>query len=222
MAATFSYVTREMFLDRPAVVALVDEGTRRGMNKAGGLVRKIAQRSMRYVTDVKEQERQIEDGKRKKIKLHTASAPGSPPHAIQPHALIRRFLSYAYDPATKGVVIGVEKIHRSTMAQATHEHGGQVTVQRRNSRRRFRKIGGGGEIRISGKTSRTTKFNDEGVPVTYCRIRTQAQADRANRHQEELYGPEYMPAETLNYPPRPFMGPALRIAAPDLPGLFAN
>jgi hypothetical protein len=55
----------------------------------------------------KEQLRQKALGKRKRITADPRpSAPGTPPHAVQPHPFIRKFLSYAYDPQRKSVVVG--------------------------------------------------------------------------------------------------------------------
>jgi hypothetical protein len=57
------------------------------------------------------------------------------------------------------------------------------------------------------------------VQVTYARLRTADQAARANRLNEELYGPaSYM----ATYPPRPYMGPALATVQPSLSRLWAT
>ena len=99
---------------------------------------------------------------------------------------------------------------------ALHEFGGTVMV--RNKHRRVRKIGSGGEIRIGGRACRTTK-PVMGRQVTYARLRTGAQVARANELNEALYGPaSYM----ATYAPRPFMGPALAVAAPSLPKFWAT
>jgi hypothetical protein len=93
----------------------------------------------------------------------------------------------------------------------------------RNRRRRFREVGQGGEVRVGGRPSRTTKPVQDRrgnvVWVTYARLRSAAQAARANRLNEELYGPaSYM----ATYPPRPYMGPALAAVRPSLSHLWAT
>ncbi len=82
------------------------------------------------------------------------------------------------------------------------------------------KSGGGGEIRIDGPRGKTTKRTTDGKWVTYTKLTTQAQADRANRLNEELYGPEYIGGKPIDA--RPYMGPALRAEMPNLPALWAN
>ena len=56
--------------------------------------------------------------------------------------------------------------------------------------------------------------------MTYAVLTTQAQAERANRLNEELYGPEMIGGRRIE--PRPYMGPALRAEMPSLPILWAN
>ena len=68
--------------------------------------------------------------------------------------------------------------------------------------------------------SKTTKRTTDGKWVTYTKLTTQAQADRANRLNEELYGPEYIGGKPIAA--RPYMGPALRAEMPNLPALWAN
>jgi len=91
----------------------------------------------------------------------------------------------------------------------------------KNPRRRVRKVGSGGEIRLGGRPCRTTRpvLDRHGatVQVTYARLRTGAQVARANRLNEQLYGPALYMA---TYPPRPFMGPALADVEPGLARLW--
>jgi hypothetical protein len=86
--------------------------------------------------------------------------------------------------------------------------------------RRIRHVGDGGEIRIDGPASRTTKRNRFGAMVTYARMRTQAQVDRANRLQEEMYGP--LTIGPTSIAARPYMGPSLEENRPKLPEMWAN
>ena len=90
----------------------------------------------------------------------------------------------------------------------------------RNKRRALRKVGHGGEIAIGAAARwRGANTNADGIPVVYIKLRTQAQADRANRLNEQLYGPLYRIAYI---DPRPFMGPALAQVQPSLSSLWAN
>ena len=58
---------RNWFFDRERVQGMLRITTRQALSKAGALVRTIARRSMRYVTSLREQERQIEAGRRKRL-----------------------------------------------------------------------------------------------------------------------------------------------------------
>ena len=215
------FTCKGWFLDREKVRSFLGTRTADALSKAGALVRTIARRSMRYVTSQGEKQRQIERGERKRLTGEAApSAPGQPPHAVRPHPWIREFLYYGYDPGLASVVIGPVRLSSRVNVPSLHEFGGAVMVK--NKRRRVRKIGCGGEIRIGGRPGRTSHFAydryDHPVMVTYARLRTGAQVARANELNEALYGPaSYM----ATYAPRPFMGPALAVAAPSLPKFWA-
>ena len=207
---------KNWFFDRERVRGMLRITTRQALAKAGALVRTIARRSMRYVTSSQEQQRQIAAGERKRLSGEPApSAPGTPPHAVRPHPWIRQHLYYAYDPGRGSVVIGPVRLSSRTNVPAVHEFGGTVPV--RNKRRRVRKVGSGGEIRVGGRPAKTSHFGYDRfgrpVMVTYARLRTGAQVARANQLNEALYGPaSYM----ATYLPRPFMGPALAAVEPGL------
>ena len=113
------------------------------------------------------------------------------------------------------MVIGPVRLSSRVNVPALHEFGGRVVLK--NPRRRARKVGSGGEIRIGGRACRTTKpvqdRHGSTVHVTYVRLRTAAQVARANDLNEALYGPaSYM----ATYAPRPYMGPALAAVQPGL------
>ena len=211
---------RNWFFDRERVRGMLRITTRQALAKAGALVRTIARRSMRYVTGLREQERQIAAGERKRLSGEPApSAPGTPPHAVRPHPWLRQHLYYAYDPGRGSVVIGPVRLSSRTNVPAVHEFGGTVMV--RNKRRRVRKVGSGGEIRVGGRACRTTKpvqdRHGNTVQVTYARLRSAAQVARANKLNEALYGPA---SYVAGYPPRPYMGPALAAVEPGLARLW--
>jgi hypothetical protein len=216
-----TFTCKGWFLDREKVRSFLGTRTAAALSRAGALVRTIARRSMRYVTSLREQQRQVAAGDRKRLTGEPApSPPGTPPHAVRPHPWIREFLYYAYEPAAGSVVIGPVRLSSRINVPSLHEFGGAVMV--RNKRRRVRRVGCGGEIRIGGRPARTSHFGYDRfgrpVMVTYARLRTGAQVARANELNEALYGPaSYM----ATYAPRPFMGPALAVAAPSLPKFWA-
>jgi len=213
---------KNWFFDRERVRGMLRITTRQALAKAGALVRTIARRSMRYVTSLREQERQIAAGERKRLRGEPApSAPGTPPHAVRPHPWIRQHLYYAYDPGRGSVVIGPVRLSSQVNVPALHEFGGRVVL--RNPRRRVRKVGSGGEIRIGGRACRTSRPTQDRhgntVQVTYARLRSAAQVARANELNEALYGPAHYVA---TYPPRPYMGPALAAVEPGLARLWLS
>jgi len=216
-----TFTCKGWFLDRERVRSFLGTRTAAALSKAGALVRTIARRSMRYVTSLAEQQRQVAAGDRKRLTGNPApSPPGTPPHAVRPHPWIREFLYYAYDPAAGSVIIGPVRLSSRVNVPSLHEFGGSCVL--RNKRRRVRKIGSAGEIRIGGAPAKTSHFgydrSGRAVMVTYARLRTGAQVARANQLNEALYGPaSYM----ATYAPRPFMGPALAVAAPSLPKFWA-
>jgi hypothetical protein len=213
---------KRWFFNREVVLRAMDRVTREALAKAGAQVRMIARRSMRYVTSLSVRARELAEGKRKRLgKATTPSPPGTPPRAVRPHPWIRQFLFYAYDPRAGSVVVGPVGFQTRVNVPALHEYGGRVFI--RNRRRRFREVGQGGEVRVGGRPGRTTKPVQDRhgriVQVTYARLRTGDQAARANRLNEELYGPaSYM----ATYPPRPYMGPALAAVQPGLSRLWAT
>jgi len=219
MPITFN-VTTSMFFDRPLVKAAMNDVSRRALSRLGATIRTFARRSMRYTTSEREQARQVGAGKRKRIRPPQPAPPGSPPRAVHPHPWIRQFLFYGYDAANKSVVIGPTRLPGSQInIPAIHEKGGSVTI--RNRRRRLRRVGDGGEVRVGGcaglTTSEVTDLRGRPVMVTFARLSTAAQAARANRLNAELYGPTI---QHLFYPARPFMVPAMMAVLPSTPALW--
>ncbi len=187
------------FFDKNAVKNAVREGMRRKMMWFGADIRKTARRSMRVVTSIQRQREDVFAGQRKRVRAYKPSRAGQPPRAVKPNPLIRNRLFFAYDSQKRSVVAGPERIARGTGVPELHEHGGRRRL--RNPRRRLRKVGDGAEIRIPG-----------GFPI-YTRIRTRAQARRANRLNRLLYGPLW---KHHTYPGRPYMQPAMQTRLPVL------
>lgn len=203
---------KHLFFDRARVVRAMDKVTHQAMRKAAGAIKVIAQRSMRYVTSLARQQRQLEEGARKRVPVpYTPSRPGEPPRAVKPHPWVRKNLLYYYNPRQKAAVIGPVGFRGGNAPHAL-EFGGVVLI--RNARRRERKLGDGGEIRVGGRACRTTKpaMNKAGltVMVTYARLLSQRMVERANALNEMLYGER---EKKRRMAPRPFMGPALAAAA---------
>jgi len=191
-----------LFFDKPAVIGAMDRATHRVMERFGLTTRLIAQRSIRKI------------GKSGK-----ASLPGQPPKGRT--GLLRQHIYAGYDPQMKSAIIGAALFVKSSWAQSTLEHGG--VIRQKNRRRRVRKIGDVGEISLyEGKDYRTTKVV-VGIGgeqrVTYTRLATQAQADRANRLNELIYGPAEIVAKIA---PRPYMAPAFAKAKEKLPEFWEN
>jgi len=202
------------FFDRDAVMSKVDAASRKALAKSGARLRLIAQRSMRYVAESKN------PGKPRR----RVSSPGQPPLAVRQHPFIRKFLYFSYDEATKSVIVGPAGFGKSAPASGIMEHGGPAKI--RNRRRTRRRIGGSGEIGIGlfdkngGRSTRLVPDTLLGaVPVTYARLMTAAQASRANRLNEMLYGPA---VKRVTVAPRPFMGPALVKESAKMAALWAN
>lgn len=105
---------KTMFLDRQAVIRRTDRAQRRALNRAGGLTRTIARRSMRKYSG-------------------RASRQGEPPKYRE--GSLRRLLFYAFDPAAESVIVGPVGFGRSELPLVL-EQGGLVTVTSRRDRKR--------------------------------------------------------------------------------------
>lgn len=210
-AAEFTFRIKNLFFDRELVKRAVDRATRANLSKAGGEIRKIARQSMRYATEPKFGS----------LRVRPVSKPGEPPRAVRPHPWIRKNLFFGFNPGNRGIVVGPVGFARGSGAPRILEFGGRAAI--RNKRRRIRRIGSGGEVRIGGPASSTTKPTTDQhgntVQVTYATLSSGAMVDRANRLNEELYGPA---AKVVYVGPRPFMAPALAKAAPDIPKMWAR
>lgn len=222
--ARLGTVSFDMFFDRQKLVGRANKAVFRALNRAGGATRLTAKRSMRARP------------------LGKASMPGMPPHrhkqqrgAKAKHDYgLQRSILYGYDAGTQSVVIGPSAAFGAGIRRIakTHEYGGFET--KKNPRRRTRRIGGSGEIRMRvahharGKQRSSISAITEdymiGIragtdPVVYGKLRTPAQVRRANQLNEALYGPSVLHS---TYPPRPTMGPALAQVAPLLPGMIRD
>ena len=195
---------RKVFFDRRAVIDRIGRANAAVLSKAGAFIRRSAKGKIRYAKSV--------------------SKPGNPPHAHESKrgskdSPLRELIFFAYDDRTNSVVIGPTPFRDTAIVPRVLELGGSAPGHR-NPLLRIRNVGDGGEIRIDGPAGRTTKKNRFGAMVTYTKLRTQAQADRANQLQELLYGP--LVIGPVSIAARPYMGPALQENLPILPRLWAT
>jgi len=199
-----------VFFDRQVVIDAVGKARAKAMGDSANMIKVIAKRSMRYVTPFPLQLAQKAAGTRKRFgRMAPASPPGFPPRAIKPHPFVKKFLRADFDRTTESAVIGPSIFSPvRTGAPRVLEHGGR-TKREKNKRRKRRVLGGTGEVRLGGRTSRSTKSG-----VTYGRLTTPRMVARSNRLNKELYGPEYIGGTTQA--PRPFMKPALKKEVPNM------
>lgn len=190
------------FFDRQRVIAAVGKVNAKVLREQGRILQRAAKSSIK--------------------KRKGPSKPGSAPHSHK--GQLRRFLYYKFDPATKSVVVGPEKLGGSYYsAPETLEKSGRLP-RRKNRRRRKLKIGSTGIIQISGRrrSSKTGRFqkmySGKGAkPVTdwkgkrrrvvFVKLTSGKMVRRANELEEEIYGPATLSGSPIKA--RPYMGPAL-------------
>jgi hypothetical protein len=203
-----------------ALIRLVDKSVRRNALKMMGQdVRRMMRRSIKA-------SRPGADGR------FRSSRPGSRPFYRKHQGKSKeanqfvggKYLIYRYDEATESVVVGPRALTRSSRPMPeTLEFGGNNTTNVYAwSAARFRRVGDGGEIRYGadvprpGKTTKNTATVRGNEVVTYIKLRTQSQANRANRINRFLH----LPPGASPPPPdgkiktrvaaRPYVRPTLR------------
>lgn len=189
---------KDTFFDREVVRRAADKAQFDSLRKGGGSIRLIARRSIR---------------RRKK-----PSAPGQPPSSRK--GQLKEFIFFGYDVSSRSVVVGPARLDRPTGAPNILEFSGTAKAP---DRRRVRRIGDGGEMRISdspipGATVKRA-YSGKGPYVAYARVRSARQAAHATRLNDQLYRPN--PA-TVRIAARPYMAPALDTALPQLPRHWAR
>lgn len=127
--------TKAGFFDRKAVIDKLDKATRTIFSKFGSVVRKTAQKSLKY-------------GKK-------PSAPGTPPTAHRsrtkttvnkktgkvskrPVSYLREYIYFAFDQTAKSVVIGPSRLNSTVDPGALPalEYSGTVTIKTKGKSRR--------------------------------------------------------------------------------------
>lgn len=209
---------KDYFFDREAVQDLLDEEGRSELNRMGARIRKVARSSIKRKgrarkppknVDGRAYQRWLDEQKNK-----PRSAPGEPVFQHTDHPSINpKNIWYAFD-GSDSVVVGMGKTLSRSGAPVPKEIEFGSEKYAKNPRRRIRKLGGGGEVRVGGRVGRTSKRAVKtrvgDVMVTYAKLRTAAQVAHANAINEGLYGPWTFRVKTA---PRPVMGPALEKAA---------
>lgn len=97
----------KLFFDREKVIRQVGKARAKYLNRAGGLVRITARRSIR--------------------KSDKTSVPGAPPTSHGEH-LLRNKILYALDQQRYDAIVGPAKLNKPGTAPATLEHGGDATI----------------------------------------------------------------------------------------------
>jgi hypothetical protein len=108
---------KQFFFDKAKVIRAVDKARRAVLSKAGAFIRTTARRSLR--------------------RRKGPAPPGQPPHSHT--GLLKRFLFFAYEPASDSVVIGPARLNKPGAAPRVLEHGGKTMVQQRRRGRIVRR-----------------------------------------------------------------------------------
>ena len=193
--------------DPKRVQAAVNRGKVKSLRAAGALIYRIARNSISF---------------RKSRDIH--SKPGKPPFTH--NRGLKKAISFNVVEST--LVVGPSRTGIGLIGNI-HEFGG--TVRRSMKERKYRKNnwklepGGHGPIRVSGGKVAIGKLGTSRQ-VYRARILSFAALVAYGIRQEEaqkiarsLGGPE---KQERTYPARPFMGPALGIARPQLPEFWNN
>ena len=208
---------KKMIMHEEAVYKKMEGKRRTALKRAGGLIRSVSRRSMRRPNRQYKAAKFVGDWS--KVRSRGTKPPLRWMDRRRGGGLYRMML-FTYDDRVKSVVVGPTGFGRPKAGGAVPgqvEAGGRRRI--RNIRSKKRKIGDGGEVAVSsrfqfskrGKQLKSTKvaLNRFGNTryVRYIKIRTSAQAARANKLNRELYGPETM---TVNTKPHEYMGPVIR------------
>jgi hypothetical protein len=198
-----------MFFSAPKVLGAVNKGERRALSRSGALVRTIAKRSIR---------------KRKK-----PSQPGQPPSSHS--GLLKRFIFFGYDPATRSVVVGPAPLGMGTDAQQTLEFGGRAKQRLKKLQTNFA-VGDHGPIafsdsrggRVGGRDKYIMQVPIAGGKLHVLRVllKTERMVARARRTQREINRLRAGKGSGPLVAARPYMGPALEAARPKLAAHWRN
>ena len=123
---------KNLFFDRAFVIERIDAASRKAMSRGGAIVMRSARRSIK--DGVVLARGRVRDGERRKVVERRTSKPGDPPFSQV--GLLRDNILFAFDPASRSVVVGPARLGKSTGAPETLEFGGTTVVERRRDGRR--------------------------------------------------------------------------------------
>lgn len=178
---------KSVFFDREVAQA-VDAGSRKALSLSGRILAQQARRLISRKGVLRRKGRVVEI---------RASKPGEPP--MLRTGLLKRFLFYGYDKASRSVVIGPAKLARTADAPQVLEYGGSSAILVR-SKKRLR-VGDWGPI-SSGRGEPVRGI--PGARAVRIPLQTQAQADRATEIRNEISGH----TRRFKIAARPYMAPA--------------
>lgn len=227
---------KEFFFDRELVAETLDREGRKGLNRMGGYIRNVARSSIKRKGAARKPPKNKDGAAYQRWlaeqKSRPRSRPGDPVFQHSDHPIVApKNILYGWD-GDMSVVAGMVATWDGRPGEPIpHEIEFGSTSTGINLRRVVRKLGDGGEIAIvtgeaasterrrnkqgrfvtgpqaPGKVALNTRLGN--VLVRYAKLRTAAQVARANRLNEELYGPERIRTRTA---PRPVMAPAFQKA----------
>jgi hypothetical protein len=192
------------------VLQRAEKGKRKALLRAGALLCGAAQRLI---------------GKRKKLSTH--SKPGKPPytHDGPRHAyLLRESIVFGLSQNGNSVLIGPSGRKVDFIGQL-HEFGlKRSTLIRRPEFLRKLKIGGGGPVssrKYRGQQITGVEYYDplDGSPVMWAKLKTQKMLAHSKRLQKRL-ADAYAKKQSIDYPERKFMLPALKQVERKIPALW--
>lgn len=119
----FDFKLKKAFFDSEAVKKAMSVAARRVLTRIGGKIRVTARRSIKKAPFLTRKPR----GRNRTNFTRKTSKPGNPPYSQI--GTLKRFIFFAYDFATKTVVIGPEKIvgKKGSQPEAL-EHGGWTHI----------------------------------------------------------------------------------------------
>lgn len=144
---------KKFFFDRKAIVDAAGRAKAKVLGMGGGLIRKIARRSMRpapkgvlrriqaTLQELAKAQHQADKerlrAELRQLQARASAPPGQPPRTVT--RLLKDFVFYVWDPRTRSVVIGPTKLkQKDGDVPEAQEKGGTVQVKR--SRRGQRRV----------------------------------------------------------------------------------
>ena len=123
---------KNLFFDRAFVIERIDAASRKAMSRGGAIVMRSARKSIK--DGVVLARGRVKEGERRQVAERRTSKPGDPPFSQT--GFLRDYLLFAFDPASRSVVVGPARRGRSSGAPETLEFGGTAVIERRRDGRR--------------------------------------------------------------------------------------